>query len=113
MKRIATLIGGSAIALMLIACNQPADTHDADVLAIKADETQWNQDYAARDLDRIAAHYADEAGLMTPGAPSTSGKAAIRDAMKQMVADPTLSLKFQSSKVDLAKSGDLAYVQGS
>lgn len=113
MRRIATLIGGTAIALMAVACNQSPDTHDADVQAIKADETQWNLDYAARDLDKIVSHYTDDAVLMAPGTPASSGKAAIHDAMKQMVADPTLALKFQASKVDVAKSGDLGYTQGS
>jgi uncharacterized protein (TIGR02246 family) len=113
MKRIATLIGGTAIAFLAISCNQPADTHDADVQAIKAVETQWNQDYAARDPEKIAAHYADAAVLIVPGAPATSGKPAIHDSLKQMVADPALSLKFQASIVDVAKSGDLGYTQGS
>ena len=113
MKRFATLTGIAVIALMATACNQPADTHDADVQAIKDVETQWNQDYASKDPDKIAAHYADDAVLMVPGTPSSSGKDAIRSALKQMVADPTLSLKFQASKVDVAKSGDLGYTQGS
>ena len=30
-----------------------------------------------------------------------------------MLADPAVSLTFQSSKVDVAKSGDLGYTQGS
>jgi uncharacterized protein (TIGR02246 family) len=113
MKRIATLICGTAIALMAIACNQTPDTHDADVQAVKDNEAQWNQAWASRDADKIAAFYADDAVLMTPGAPATSGKAAILSALKQMVVDPTLTLKFQASKVDVAKSGDLGYTQGS
>lgn len=113
MKRFATLIGTALITLMATSCNQPADTHDADVQAVKDGEAQWNQDWASKDLDKIAVRYADDAVVMVPGAPPSSGKDAIRSAVKQMVADPTLSLKFQSSKVDVAKSGDLAYTQGS
>jgi ketosteroid isomerase-like protein len=30
-----------------------------------------------------------------------------------MLADPALSLKFHSSQVEIAKAGDLAYMQGS
>jgi ketosteroid isomerase-like protein len=30
-----------------------------------------------------------------------------------MTSDPAMSLQFQASKVDVAKSGDLAYTQGS
>jgi ketosteroid isomerase-like protein len=50
---------------------------------------------------------------MTPGMPPSSGKDTIRNTLKQMVSDPALSLKFQSSKVEVAKSGDVAYTQGS
>jgi ketosteroid isomerase-like protein len=57
-------------------------------------------------------HYADDAVLMVPGEPATVGKDAIRSALKQMVSDPTLSLKFQATKVDTAGSGDLGYTQG-
>ena len=113
MKRIAALTAATAIACTLIACSsQPADTHDADVKAIQAAETQWNQDYAAKDTTKILAHYADDAVLMTPGMPSSHGITAVSTAVKEMVADPALALKFQSSKVEVAKSGDIGYTQG-
>jgi uncharacterized protein (TIGR02246 family) len=113
MKRFATLIATAAIALMATSCNQPADTRDADMQAVKDNEAQWNQDWASKDLDKIAVHYADDAVVMAPGSPATTGKDAIRGELKQMVSDPALSLKFQASKVEVAKSGDLAYTQGS
>jgi uncharacterized protein (TIGR02246 family) len=113
MKRIATLTGSAVIALMAIACNQPADTHDADVKALKNLEIRWNQDFAAKDADMIASYYVDDAVLMGPGAVPSIGKDAILATAKQMVADPALSLKFQAAKVVVSKSGDLAYTQGS
>jgi len=112
MKRLAALWAAAAVALMVTACNQAPDTHEADVAAIQANETQWNSDYAAKDLDKIVSHYADDAVLMVPGTPSTSGKSAISASLKGMVADPALTLKFQSSTVEVAKSGDVAYTQG-
>jgi uncharacterized protein (TIGR02246 family) len=113
MKQVVSLIGGAAIALAIFGCNEPMATPDADIQAIKTDEKQWNQEYVSKDLDKIAAHYAEDAVLMTPGGPSISGKTAIHDALKQMVADPAFSLKFQPSVVSVAKAGDLAYTQGS
>jgi uncharacterized protein (TIGR02246 family) len=113
MKRIAMFLGTTAIALMAAACNQSADTHDADVKAIKNIEIQWNQDYVSKDADKLAAHYAQDAVLMVPEMPAISGKDAIRTSMAQMTADPALALTFQPSKVEVAKSGDLAYTQGS
>jgi uncharacterized protein (TIGR02246 family) len=113
MKRLAILCAAAAMALGVTACNQMSDTHDADVAALKANEAQWVQDYASKDIDKLMAHYADDAVLMVPSEPSASGKDAIRTSLKLMLMDPTLSLKFQPSKVDVAKSGDLAYTQGS
>ena len=102
------------VLLLLMGCNPPAsDTRDADVKALKDNEAQWNLDYTSKDADKIAAHYADDAVLMIPGMPPRSGKDAIRTALQQMIADPALSLKFQPSKVEVAKSGDVAYTQGS
>ncbi len=102
-----------AIALMMTACNQPADTHDADVQAIKDAEAQWNKDYVAKDVDKVVAHYADNAVLMTPGAAALSGKDALRGALKEMLSDPALTLQFQASVVDVSKSGDVGYTEGS
>jgi uncharacterized protein (TIGR02246 family) len=113
MKRLAALLGATAIAFTVTACNQSANTHDADVQAIKDIETQWNADYQAKDAAKITAHYSDDAVLMVPGEPSTVGKDAILAALKMMTADPVMSLKFQALKVEVAKSGDLGYTQGS
>jgi len=86
---------------------------DADVRAISDTEAQWNKDYAAKDPEKILAYFTDDAVLMVPGGPSSSGKDAIRAAMKQILSDPAMSLTFQASKVDVAKSGELGYTQGS
>ena len=105
---------GAALALLLTGCNQAMpDTHDADVKALKDNEAQWNQDYVTKDPEKLVAHYADNAVLMGPGMTASTGKDAIRKALKEMVSDPSLTLKFQSSRVEVAKSGDLAYTQGS
>jgi uncharacterized protein (TIGR02246 family) len=112
MKPFATLCAITTMVLTMTACNQTAGNHDADVKAIQDNEAQWNQDYAAKDNDKIVAHYADDAILMVSGTPSSSGKDAIRTALEEMVADPALSLKFRATKVEVAKSGDVAYTQG-
>jgi uncharacterized protein (TIGR02246 family) len=112
MKRIVSITCIAGIAMLMAACNQTHDTHDADVQAIKNLETTWNQDYAGKEADKLAAYYANEAVLMAPGMAPAVGKDAIRTMIGQMVNDPALSLKFQASKVDAAKSGDVAYSQG-
>jgi uncharacterized protein (TIGR02246 family) len=92
---------------------QSPDTHDADVQALKDNEAQWNKDYQAKDLEKITAHSADDAVLIAPGAQPSTGKEAIHSMLKDMVGDNALSLSFEASRVDVAKSGDVAYTQGS
>lgn len=120
MKVLAMLFAAATTVFTMTACNQappaPAvvpDTRDADVKAIGDSETQWDQEYAAKDLDKVAAHYTDDAVLMTPFAEALNGKDAIRGALKEMISDPAFALTFKASKIDVAKSGDLAYTQGS
>ena len=112
MKRLMIFCGAAALALTTTACNNTADTREADAKVIQDSEAQWNAEYAAKDTSKIIAHYADDAILIVPGGPSTSGKEAIGAAIKGMVADPAMSLKFHSAKVEVAKSGDIAYTQG-
>jgi uncharacterized protein (TIGR02246 family) len=112
MKRFAAICTAAAIALIVTACSQTPDTHDADVKAIQDSEAQWNQDYAAKDVGKIMAHYSDDAILMAPGMPASSGRDAIRTMIQQMAADPALSLRFHAGKVEVAKSGDVGYTQG-
>jgi uncharacterized protein (TIGR02246 family) len=117
MKSLATLCGMTAIVLSITACAPatqppPPDTHDADVKAISDIEAQANKDWAAKDADKLMSFYADDAMLITPGMDPLHGKDAIHGAIKQMVADPALALTFHSDRVDVAKSGDLAYTEG-
>lgn len=113
MRQLAALLGVAAIAFAAIACNPPASTYEAGVQALKDNEAQWNLDWQSKVADKIAAHYSDDAVLMVPGMTPTVGKDAILGALKQMVADPAITLKFQATKVEVAKSGDLGYTQGS
>ena len=99
-------------ALCLAGCGQTG-THQSDTLALKDNETRWNQDFVTRNVDTLAAHYADNAILTAPGMPSGSGIKEIRKLLTEMMADPALTLQFQASRVEVAKSGDLAYTQGS
>jgi uncharacterized protein (TIGR02246 family) len=108
------LCGVALLAFLIAGCSQSApDTREADAKALRDLETQWNQDYVSKDIDKIIAHYADNAVLMAPGMPASSGTDAIRTELKEMLSDPALSLKFQASKVEVARSGDLAYTEGS
>jgi len=90
----------------------PADTHDADVKAIKDTEAAWNQAFSAKDVGKTVSFYTDDASLLLPNAPAISGRDGIKQALQPMLADANFSLHFESVKVDAARSGEMAYSQG-
>src|ERR1700691_1488951 len=101
-----------ALAVILASCSQaptPApDTREADAKAIRDLEAGWMKALATRDLNKVAVFYADDASFFPPDAPVLTGTAAIKAAMESMVADQAFSLSFASTKVQVAKAGDLA-----
>ena len=103
----------AGLAVLCLAGCAPTDNRQADIQSLKDNEARWNQEYAAKDLDKIAAHYASDAVLMGPGVPAAAGPEAIRKTLGEMVADPALSLQFQASRVEVSKSGDIGYTHGS
>jgi uncharacterized protein (TIGR02246 family) len=113
----APIFGIAMVALLfLTGCTQappPApDTREADAKAIRDGEAAWNQDWAAKDLDKIAGHYADDANLEIPDTGILTGKDAIRAGLTEFLKDPSLSLTFSTAQVEVAKGGDLAYSRG-
>jgi uncharacterized protein (TIGR02246 family) len=90
----------------------PADTRAADEAAIHAAVKEWSASAQAKDADKFASFYAEDAVILLEDAPDISGKAAIREALGGMMQDPNFSLTFEPTKVVAARSGDLAYETG-
>jgi uncharacterized protein (TIGR02246 family) len=88
------------------------DNRAADEAAIRAADAAWSKAAGEKDLERTVSYYADGAVLMAAGSPLTSGKDAIQKAFTQMMANPGFALSFAPSKVEVSKSGDLAYEIG-
>lgn len=116
--RNVTGIALAATALVaLTACNQaPQKAPATDMAAVEKDlraiETQWNADYNSRDVDAVMGHYAEDAAIANPGAPLVAASDSRRAAITQFVSDPNLKISFESDRVQIAKSGDLAYTRG-
>ena len=102
-----------AASAMTVACK--SGTHDigADAQTFKDNETAWNADFAAKDVAKIVAHYADDATLIVSGQKPTVGKAAITAAFRGMVNDPAFSLRIHTEKAVVAQSGDVGFTEGS
>lgn len=98
--------------LLLSACNQaPPDTRAADEAAVRDTDAQWSKTAATKDVDATVAFYADDASLLPPNSPIVTGKPNIRAVWAELLA-PGTALSWQANKVEVARSGDLAYLTG-
>jgi ketosteroid isomerase-like protein len=87
------------------------DTRAADEAAIRATDQEWGAAISKRDLDAIVSFYDESAVILPPNAPPVTGKAAQKEFWAGMLV-PGMSLAGQDVKLEVAKSGDLAYLYG-
>jgi uncharacterized protein (TIGR02246 family) len=112
---VSKLALGGCVAMLLFAsaCGTPPppDTRAADEAAIRNLDAQWSKTAASRDLDGTVSYYSDDASLLPPNAPIATGTHAIRGAWAPLLV-PDTSISWQADKVEVSRSGDLAYVVG-
>src|SRR5260370_529875 len=102
-----------ALLLFASACNRqtPADTRAADERAIRDLDAQWSKTAAANDLEGTLSYYSDDALLLPPDAPMATDKQAIRASWASILG-PDTSVSWRVNKVEVSRSGDLAYLVG-
>lgn len=118
---VLTLLLVSTLAT-LVACNTaqqqasqsaaPPDTRAADESAIRALDAEWVKAAIARDVEKTASYYAERATLLAPNAPISTGKDSVQKAFAGLMAMPGFTLTFAPAKVEVSRSGDLAYEIG-
>src|SRR5205085_9170178 len=102
--------------LSLAGCASAPPTPTVDAAAeeakIRQAEAANLKNWASRDVEGLLGFYTDDATLMTPGMPAMKGKDAMRMPLKAMLADPNLKLDMSTQRVEVARSGDVAFSQG-
>jgi uncharacterized protein (TIGR02246 family) len=84
----------------------------ADEAAIRAASAAWSQAASAKDLDKAVSFYADDALMLPDKAAAARGKENIRTDWAPLLALPGPGLRWQTSSVEVARSGELAYKTG-
>jgi uncharacterized protein (TIGR02246 family) len=102
----------SAGTLSQSALGQASDTRSAEEVRIRELSEEWGRAALNRDLEKTVSFYAEDASYLPPGKPIIIGKDAIRKAWTNFMAIPGINLKTTTTKVDIARSGDLAYEIG-
>jgi uncharacterized protein (TIGR02246 family) len=102
---------GLALLSFAIVCSaSAADTKIEQ--AIRDLDVQWAKAVEAKDLDKSVSYYSDDAIVLPPNASIATTKEAIRNIWKDLLASPGLVFRWKTTKVEVAKSGDMAYSSG-
>jgi ketosteroid isomerase-like protein len=90
---------------------KPSGTQSVEQLLRDLD-AEWAKAAAAKDVERTIAYYSDEAIVFPPNATSAATKEAIRNGWKEMFATPGFVITWQPIRVQVGKSGEMAWVGG-
>lgn len=90
----------------------PPDTRKADEAAIRTASAEWNKAAQARDLDKAASYYAEDAVFLVDKGALVKGRNSIRMVWKDVLAPTAPALSFTTSFVEVARSGDIGYEYG-
>jgi len=103
----------SCIALLSFAFVCLASAVDMKIeQALRDLDAQWSAAAGAKDLDKAVSYYSNDATVMPPNASAARTKEAIRKVWQDLLASPGLSISWKATKVEVAKSGDLACLSG-
>jgi uncharacterized protein (TIGR02246 family) len=89
-----------------------AFSQSKDEQTIRDLDKAWSQAAHAKDLDKTVSYYADDASALPFNAPIATGKDAIRQLWQHLMSLPGFSLTFAPTRIDISKSGDMAYEIG-
>ena len=114
LPRLALRATCGCLLILAIACSGPApsDSRAADEAAIRQTDDAWLRAIAAKQLDATVSFYDETASLFVPNAAIATGREDIRKTWAQMFALPGFALAPKTTKIEVARSGDLAYAQG-
>jgi len=100
------------LALAASGCAQRVDV-EAEAAAIRqATDVEWLAAWQAKGLERWVSFYTDDAVILPPHAPMVIGEEAIRAFGSELMSNPDYAASWQTTKVEVARSGDLAYSYG-
>jgi ketosteroid isomerase-like protein len=95
-----------------VAAVKPVVDVAADEAAIRKADAEWVKAAETRGVDAWLAFYADEAVVLPPNDKVANSRASVRKSVGELLALPDLSISWHPTKVEIARSGDIAYLTG-
>jgi len=90
---------------------KPSGTQPVEQL-LRGLDGDWAKTAAGKDVEQTIAFYSDDAIVFAPNATSAATKEAIRNLWKDMFASAGFNITWQATRVQVGKSGEMAWVSG-
>ena len=103
---ITTFVLGLATAGVCLAGDSKAEQ------ALRDADAAWSKAAGSKDLEKTMSYYSSDAIVLPPNASAATTKEAIRKVWQDLLASPGMVISWKSTKVEVAKSGDLGFVSG-
>jgi uncharacterized protein (TIGR02246 family) len=72
-------------------------------------DKEWSQAAGSKDAAKCAAFYSETGSAMPFNGPIATGRAKIQELWTQLIAKPGFSLSFAPTRIEVARSKDVAY----
>jgi uncharacterized protein (TIGR02246 family) len=109
------LIAGISLIGIQTSC-QMLQQQQADVKneenAVRQADMDWSKAAASKDVDKVVSFYAEDGAIYAPNAPIAAGRPAIKVEWTGMVNLPGFAVNWVPSRVEVARSADLAWSTG-
>lgn len=113
----------SAVALMVVGClalftaspahAQKAMTKEQTAIAkaLRKLDAEWSAAASAKNVEKTISYYSDDAIVLPPNGPAATTREAIHARWKNDIST-MISGSWKATRVEVAKSGDMAWVSG-
>lgn len=108
------IVAGTLVVLSATGCDQSANKPDlgSEIGTIRALDASWVAAGQSKSVDAWVAFYADDAAVLPPNEPVATSPESIRKSVSELLTLPGLSIDWKPTKIEVARSGDLAYLYG-
>jgi len=111
-RRCLVLVLATVIGSLVSATASADDKTSAKAKMLIQLDDDWSAAAVAKDVERVASFYAEDAIAYPPSEPVAVGRAAAKKVWATYFSDPTFSISWKTLHAEVSKSGELGYTSG-
>ena len=97
------------VLLGIYGCARQSVDQEAEAEIIMELSREWAKSAQTTDIEKVLSYWSDDAVVLAPGQPATTGKEALRKMLEMNATIPGFEVNWEPKEAYVSKSGDLAY----